>query len=113
MMSAHRSSLLLAALGLGAAASPAPHSCQNSGGFSMLQTRDGVAKGHLESNSEEDWINVCYFTNWARYRTGLINDEGKDVFEMGLSGDLCTHFMYGFCFSQTRRCERWLLLGEQ
>eukprot|EP00928_Gymnodinium_smaydae_P046610 TRINITY_DN3105_c0_g1_i2.p1 TRINITY_DN3105_c0_g1~~TRINITY_DN3105_c0_g1_i2.p1 ORF type:complete len:1125 (-),score=180.89 TRINITY_DN3105_c0_g1_i2:807-4181(-) len=42
-----------------------------------------------------DPVNVCYFTNWARYRTGLIN-EGKDVFEMNLNGDLCTHFMYGF-----------------
>merc|ERR1719287_58391 len=40
-------------------------------------------------------MNVCYFTNWARYRGGLIN-TGKDIFEMGLDGDLCTHFMYGF-----------------
>jgi GH18 family chitinase len=40
-------------------------------------------------------INVCYFTNWARYRTGLIN-TGKDVFEMDLDASLCTHFMYGF-----------------
>lgn len=39
--------------------------------------------------------NVCYFTNWARYRNGLIN-EGKDAFEMGLDASLCTHFMYGF-----------------
>eukprot|EP00928_Gymnodinium_smaydae_P046612 TRINITY_DN3105_c0_g3_i1.p1 TRINITY_DN3105_c0_g3~~TRINITY_DN3105_c0_g3_i1.p1 ORF type:complete len:1251 (-),score=136.36 TRINITY_DN3105_c0_g3_i1:411-4163(-) len=40
-------------------------------------------------------VNVCYFTNWARYRTGLIN-QGKDVLEMQLDGELCTHFMYGF-----------------
>jgi len=45
--------------------------------------------------AEERGINVCYFTNWARYRGGLIN-TGKDVFEMDLDGDLCTHFMYGF-----------------
>merc|ERR1719199_684924 len=43
----------------------------------------------------QEWINVCYFTNWARYRNGLIN-KGKDVFEMGLDAELCTHFMYGF-----------------
>lgn len=43
----------------------------------------------------QNWINVCYFTNWARYRTGLIN-KNMDVFEMGLDPDLCTHFMYGF-----------------
>jgi len=29
------------------------------------------------------------------YRKGLIN-KGKDVFDMGLDGNLCTHFMYGF-----------------
>lgn len=40
-------------------------------------------------------VNVCYFTNWARYRSGLIN-QGKDLFEMGVDGGLCTHFMYGF-----------------
>ncbi|CAE8639230.1 unnamed protein product, partial [Polarella glacialis] len=49
----------------------------------------------LSSASEGSWINVCYFTNWARYRNGLIN-QGKDIFEMGIGGDLCTHFMYGF-----------------
>jgi len=41
------------------------------------------------------WANVCYFTNWARYRKGLINKD-KDIFEMGLDANLCTHFMYGF-----------------
>lgn len=48
-----------------------------------------------ESGTEEDKINVCYFTNWARYRTGLVN-SGKDVFEMDFPGELCSHFMYGF-----------------
>lgn len=60
----------------------------------MLQRRDTVEKGHLGSGND-GWINVCYFTNWARYRTGLVN-EGRDAFEMGLDGSLCTHFMYGF-----------------
>ncbi|CAE7457105.1 CHIT1 [Symbiodinium necroappetens] len=64
------------------------------GGLSMLQRRDTVEKGHLGSGND-GWINVCYFTNWARYRTGLVN-EGRDAFEMGLDGSLCTHFMYGF-----------------
>merc|ERR1712117_749116 len=46
----------------------------------------------------EGWINVCYFTNWARYRTGLINTQ-KDIFEMqNLDASYCTHFMYGFAF---------------
>jgi len=42
-----------------------------------------------------DAWNVCYFTNWARYRSGAPN-TGKDVFEMDFPADLCTHFMYGF-----------------
>lgn len=46
------------------------------------------------SAATDAW-NVCYFTNWARYRSGLIN-EGKDTFEMGFDENLCTHFMYGF-----------------
>eukprot|EP00439_Symbiodinium_sp_Y106_P063833 s399_g9.t3 len=77
------------------------------GGLSMLQRRDTVEKGHLGSGND-GWINVCYFTNWARYRTGLVNEgryrvQGRsgvairrDAFEMGLDGGLCTHFMYGF-----------------
>jgi len=47
------------------------------------------------AGNTQEWINVCYFTNWARYRTGLIN-KNLDVFEMDLDPDLCTHFMYGF-----------------
>jgi len=47
-------------------------------------------------SKQSDWVNVCYFTNWARYRTGLVN-QGKDIFEMNvIDGDSCTHFMYGF-----------------
>jgi len=49
----------------------------------------------LDVHEKSDSIVVCYFTNWARYRSGSIN-KGKDVFEMGVDGDLCTHFMYGF-----------------
>lgn len=46
-------------------------------------------------SSSSTWVNVCYFTNWARYRKGFIN-TGNDVFEMGLDASLCTHVMYGF-----------------
>ena len=53
------------------------------------------AAGLAARAREDQGINVCYFTNWARYRGGLIN-TGDDVFEMGLDAGLCTHFMYGF-----------------
>jgi len=49
----------------------------------------------LPPNPNQPAINVCYFTNWARYRQGMINVQ-QDMFEMGLDGELCTHFMYGF-----------------
>jgi len=55
----------------------------------------GVALCSSTRLAADSGINVCYFTNWARYRTGLIN-TGKDVFEMDLDASLCTHFMYGF-----------------
>lgn len=71
---------------------------ENNTAFLMLQKRDHVEKARLRVDQSE-WINVCYFTNWARYRNGLGN-VGKDSFEMGLDGDLCTHFMYGFVFVQ-------------
>jgi len=49
-----------------------------------------------EAERKADWVNVCYFTNWARYRSGLINVK-KDIFEMDtLDPSACTHFMYGF-----------------
>jgi len=40
-------------------------------------------------------VNICYFTNWARYRSGLSNN-GNDVFENGFDATLCTHINYGF-----------------
>jgi len=53
-------------------------------------------RAEAEVDRKADWWNVCYFTNWARYRSGLINRK-KDVFEMGnLDPSACTHFMYGF-----------------
>eukprot|EP00929_Paragymnodinium_shiwhaense_P033090 TRINITY_DN18238_c0_g1_i1.p1 TRINITY_DN18238_c0_g1~~TRINITY_DN18238_c0_g1_i1.p1 ORF type:complete len:799 (+),score=136.39 TRINITY_DN18238_c0_g1_i1:173-2569(+) len=63
----------------------------------QLQHQSGHAGLDVERRSarQTDNINVCYFTNWARYRSGLIN-TGKDVFEMDFPGELCTHFMYGF-----------------
>merc|ERR1740138_1738548 len=67
-------------------------------GVSMLQAKDKVDRTEVEDNDamgRDSWINVCYFTNWARYRRGLINKQ-KDVFEMGVDANLCTHFMYGF-----------------
>eukprot|EP00930_Biecheleria_cincta_P045078 TRINITY_DN3106_c0_g1_i1.p1 TRINITY_DN3106_c0_g1~~TRINITY_DN3106_c0_g1_i1.p1 ORF type:complete len:699 (+),score=128.61 TRINITY_DN3106_c0_g1_i1:79-2175(+) len=70
----------------------------SSGGLSMLQARDKVGRREFQNDEaagQDDWINVCYFTNWARYRGGLINKQ-KDVFEMGVDANLCTHFMYGF-----------------
>lgn len=64
----------------------------------MLQAKDRVDRTDIQSGEmveQDGWINVCYFTNWARYRQGLINKQ-KDVFEMGIDASLCTHFMYGF-----------------
>jgi len=75
-------------------------SCENNNtGVLMLQKRDHVEKKQHLNVDQAEWINVCYFTNWARYRNGL-NNVGKDSFEMGVDGDLCTHFMYGFVFVQ-------------
>ena len=51
---------------------------------------------HTTDTGPSDYLSVCYFTNWARYRSGLINKGDEDVFEMGLDADLCTHLMYGF-----------------
>ena len=59
----------------------------------LFQTK-GVST-HTTETGSSDYLSVCYFTNWARYRTGLINKK-EDVFEMGLDADLCTHLMYGF-----------------
>jgi len=82
-------------LAVQAASNVPPASCSDSG-ISMLQARDTISKtAQTELAKSESWINVCYFTNWARYRAELIN-TGKDVFEMGLDANLCTHFMYGF-----------------
>jgi len=44
---------------------------------------------------ETDPVNLCYFTNWARYRHGYMNN-GNDVFENGMDPTLCTHINYGF-----------------
>jgi len=61
-----------------------------------LRRNSKRVRAHGEGDSKSGWVNVCYFTNWARYRSGLINQK-KDVFEMGnLDGSACTHFMYGF-----------------
>jgi len=67
-------------------------------GLRRVHSRKGGDASALASgdSKQSDWVNVCYFTNWARYRTGLIN-QGKDIFEMDvIDGDSCTHFMYGF-----------------
>jgi len=40
-------------------------------------------------------VNICYFTNWARYRSGL-GHNGNDVLENGFDATLCTHINYGF-----------------
>jgi len=70
----------------------------------MLQARDSISRKMEAELAVNNWINVCYFTNWARYRNGLIN-EGKDVFEMGLDANLCSHFMYGFATVTDREYE--------
>lgn len=44
-----------------------------------------------------DAVHICYFTNWARYRTGFMNNQ-HDVFENDLDATLCTHVNYGFGF---------------
>jgi len=43
----------------------------------------------------KDPVNLCYFTNWARYRHGYMNN-GNDAFENNLDPTLCTHINYGF-----------------
>jgi len=48
-----------------------------------------------QSPTSKDAINLCYFTNWARYRHGYMNN-GNDVFENNLDPTLCTHINYGF-----------------
>ena len=58
-------------------------------------TGEQQALVQTKATGSSDYHNVCYFTNWARYRNGLINQQ-KDVFEMDLPGDMCTHLMYGF-----------------
>ena len=71
--------------------------------FLVLMGAIGVASDEevvpLQTKSAQtgssDYLSLCYFTNWARYRSGLIN-KGADVFEMDLDADLCTHLMYGF-----------------
>jgi len=71
---------------------------QNTASAVLLQMKSEMdgAVTMKETVQEDAWINVCYFTNWARYRSGLIN-TGKDVFEMDtLGAESCTHFMYGF-----------------
>jgi len=61
-----------------------------------LRRNSKRVRAQAEVDRKADWWNVCYFTNWARYRSGLINRK-KDVFEMGnLDPSACTHFMYGF-----------------
>jgi len=61
-----------------------------------LRRKSKQERAQAEVDTKADWWNVCYFTNWARYRSGLINRK-KDVFEMGnLDPSACTHFMYGF-----------------
>jgi len=62
----------------------------------MSLRRSKRVRAQADVDRKADWWNVCYFTNWARYRSGLINRK-KDVFEMGnLDPSACTHFMYGF-----------------
>jgi len=56
----------------------------------------GPTSAYQTVTDEQEWINVCYFTNWARDRTDPPN-QGKDLFEMGiLEAEYCTHFMYAF-----------------
>ena len=40
---------------------------------------------------DDDYVVVCYFTNWAWYRQGLGKYKPGDIDE-----SLCTHIMYGF-----------------
>eukprot|EP00928_Gymnodinium_smaydae_P046611 TRINITY_DN3105_c0_g2_i1.p1 TRINITY_DN3105_c0_g2~~TRINITY_DN3105_c0_g2_i1.p1 ORF type:complete len:1355 (-),score=252.20 TRINITY_DN3105_c0_g2_i1:110-4174(-) len=80
----------------GAAGCDAPEEADE---VKLLQRHKVKAKRDMSIPPAEpvqgDFFNVCYFTNWARYRQGMIN-TGKDAFEMGVPADLCTHFMYGF-----------------
>jgi len=61
----------------------------------LADSRDPNA-AYQTVTDQKDWINVCYFTNWARNRDKDPN-VGMDLFEMGiLEPEYCTHFMYGF-----------------
>jgi len=43
------------------------------------------------TSGQSEKIIVCYFTNWAQYRTGDATHFPKDV-----PADLCTHLVYSF-----------------
>ena len=43
------------------------------------------------SSMEEKKVLVCYFPNWAQYRTGLGRQMASD-----LPSDLCTHYIYAY-----------------
>lgn len=39
----------------------------------------------------DDYVRVCYYTNWAQYRNG----EGKFT-PSNIEADICTHIVYSF-----------------
>ena len=41
--------------------------------------------------SENEYMMVCYFTNWAMYRPGIGQYKPENI-----NPDLCTHIVYGF-----------------
>ncbi|XP_036355303.1 chitinase-3-like protein 1, partial [Octopus sinensis] len=45
----------------------------------------------INSETNENKLLFCYYTNWAKYRTGGFEFNDKDI------ANLCTHIIYAFC----------------